>query len=267
YEISISSAVINDRKKNIFWTLMFNAGHYDNVITKLSPAIDAINNANNKNDNGEQRKPLPRFEVGQSMSRIWAVQSLGIDPATGKEIFVKLDGTKTFTWDPTDKVPCGDATSKLKGMIGSNFSYKGFTFNINLSYQWGGQMYNQTLVDKIENVNLLATNADERVLTERWKKPGDVVSYKSLVANGSSGLQLTNATSRFVQDNNYIDASSITVGYTFPSNLEWVRKLRLSTPRFFITQNSVFRLATIKTERGTAYPFARSFSFGLSTTF
>ena len=267
YEISLSSAIINDRKKNIFWTLMFNAGHYDNVITKLSPAIDAINNANNKNDNGEQRKPLPRFEVGQSMSRIWAVQSLGIDPATGKEIFVKLDGSKTFTWDPNDKVPCGDATSKLKGMIGSNFTYKGFTFNINLSYQWGGQMYNQTLVDKIENVNLLATNADERVLTERWKKPGDVVSYKSLVANGSLGLQQTNATSRFVQDNNYIDASSITVGYTFPSNLEWVRKLRLSTPRFFITQNSVFRLATIKTERGTAYPFARTFSFGLSTTF
>ena len=269
YEISLSSAIISNKKKNIFWTLMFNAGHYDNVITKLSPAIDAINQANNKTDSiGGQRRPLPRFEVGQSMSRIWAVRSLGIDPATGKEIYVKLDGTKTFIWDPNDKVVCGDATAKIKGMIGSNFTYKGFVFNIALSYQWGGQMYNQTLVDKIENVNLLTTNADERVLTERWKQPGDVVSYKALVANGSvGGLQLTNTTSRFVQDNNYIDASSITVGYTFPSNLGWVRKLRLSTPRLAITQNNVFHIGTIKTERGTAYPFARTFSFGLSTTF
>jgi TonB-linked SusC/RagA family outer membrane protein len=264
YEISLSSVIISNRQKNIFWTVMVNTGHYENVITKLSPAIEAINNANNSN---KQTAPLPRFEVGQSMSRIWAVKSLGIDPATGKEIFVKLDGTKTFTWDPNDKVPCGDATAKLKGMFGSNFTYKGFSFNINMSFQYGGQMYNQTLVDKIENVNLLQTNADERVLTERWKQPGDIVSFKSLVKDGSGGLQLTNSTSRFVQDNDFIEAASISVGYTFPSNLAWVRKLRLSTPKFFITQNNVFRFATIKTERGTNYPFARSFNFGISTTF
>ena len=269
YEIMISSPIIQNRKKNIFWTLMFNTGHYKNVITKLSPAIEALNKANNSttDPNLKQTSPLPRFEVGQSMSRIWAVQSLGIDPATGKEVFVKLDGTKTFTWDANDKKPVGDATSKLKGMIGSNFNYKGFTFNINLSYQYGGQMYNQTLVDKIENVDLLHTNADERVLTERWKQPGDVVSFKSLVKDGTNGLQQTNATSRFVQDNNYIEATSITVGYTFPSNLAWVKKMRLSTPRLFITQNNVFRFATIKTERGTGYPFTRAFNFGLSTTF
>ncbi|MES2773054.1 MAG: SusC/RagA family TonB-linked outer membrane protein [Bacteroidota bacterium] len=269
YEFSISSPIIQNRTKNIFWSLSFNVGHYQNEITKLSPAIEALNKANNSTTNPElkQTTPLPRFEVGQSMTRIWAVPSLGIDPATGKEVFVKLDGSKTFVWDPNDKKPVGDGNSKLKGMIGSNFNYKGFTFNINLTYQVGGQMYNQTLVDKIENVNLLVTNADERVLTERWKQPGDIVSYKSLVANGTNGLQQTNATSRFVQDNDYLEAASTTIGYTFPTNLAWVKKLRLSTPRLFITQNNVFRFATIKTERGTGYPFSRSFSFGLSTTF
>ena len=105
-------------------------------------------------------------------------RQLGIED---ERVFVKLDGSKTFTWDPNDKKPVGEASSKLKGMIGSNFNYKGFVFNINLSYRYGGQMYNQTLVDKIENVNLLFTNADERVLTERWKQPGDIVRYKSLV--------------------------------------------------------------------------------------
>jgi len=197
-----------------------------------------------------------------------AVPSLGIDPATGKEVFVKLDGSKTFTWDPNDKKPVGDAFSKLKGMIGSSFNYKGFTFNFNLSFEFGGQMYNQTLVDKIENVNLLVSNADERVLTERWKQPGDIVSFKSLVKDGISGSsQQTNVTSRFVQDNNYLEASSITAGYTFPSNLAWVKKMHISTPRFFVTFNDLFRFATIKTERGTGYPFAWKYNFGLSTTF
>jgi hypothetical protein len=128
-------------------------------------------------------------------------------------------------------------------------------------------MYNQTLVDKIENVDLLHYNADERVLTERWKQPGDVVSYKSLVANGTNLLQLTSPTSRFVQDNNYVEASSISVGYTFPTGLDWVKKLKLSTPKIFITQTNMFRIGTIKTERGTSYPFTRSFNIGLSTTF
>jgi TonB-linked SusC/RagA family outer membrane protein len=265
YEVSLSAAIIKNKKKNIFWSLSFNTGHFDNVITKLSPAIEAINNANNATtDPKGQTSPLPRYEVGESMTRIWAVKSLGIDPATGKEIFQKLDGSKTFIWDPNDKVPVGDANSKLKGMIGSNFTFKGFTFNFNLSYQYGGQMYNQTLVDKIENVNLLLTNADERVLTQRWKQPGDHASFKALQAGGGS---ITNATSRFVQDDNFIDGSSITVGYSFPPNLNWVRTLHLSTPRFFITQNNVFHWGTIKAERGTAYPFARSFSVGLSTAF
>jgi len=263
WEVSISSPIIQNRKKNIFWSLSFNTGHNKNIITRLSPAIDAINKANN-DPNLKQNAPLPRYVVGESMSRIWAVKSLGIDPTTGKEVYQKLDGSQTFTWDPNDKQPVGDVTPKLKGMIASNLNYKQFTFNITLSYQYGGQMYNQTLVDKIENVDLVHSNADERVLTERWKQPGDHVSFKSLVASGGS---TTFTTSRFVQDDNYIEASSITVGYTFPSNTEWVRKLRLSTPRFFITQTNLFRAGTIKVERGTSYPFSRSFNFGLSTTF
>jgi TonB-linked SusC/RagA family outer membrane protein len=266
FEISLSSPIIRNRKKDIHWTLGVNAGHFSNVITKLSPAIDAINKANNA-DSIKQNAPLPRFEVGQSMSRIWVVPSLGIDPATGKEVFVKRDGSRTFVWDANDKLPLGDATPIIKGNISSSFAYKGFVFNINMGYQYGGQLYNQTLVDKIENVDLLHFNADERVLSQRWKKPGDHVAFKSLVKDGTSTLQLTKSTSRFLQDNNYLEASSITFGYTFPSNLTWVKKMRLSTPRFFITQNNVFRFANIKTERGTGYPFARSFSFGLSTTF
>jgi hypothetical protein len=262
YEISLSAIAISDKKKKIFWTLTFNTGHNENVIKSLTPAIEALNKSNDATGINQQA-PLPRYTVGQSMSQIWAVKSLGIDPATGNEVYEKLDGTKTFVWNAADKRPMGDAISQFKGSIGSNFNYKGFVFNIVMGYEYGGQMYNQTLVDKIENVNLALNNADSRVLSDRWQKPGDQALFKSIAISNT----LTNATSRFVQNNNYLNASSITLGYTFPANLKWVQALHLSTPRLFITQNDVFRLSTTQLERGTGYPFARSFSFGLATSF
>ena len=263
YEINLAAPIIRNKQQDIFWSVFGNIGHYKNVITRLSPAIELLNKTNNS-DTVSQLSPLPRYVVGQSLTRLWAVKSLGIDPATGKEVYQKLDGSQTFDWDPNDKRPVGDGTPKFKGMFGTNLTYKGIIFNINFSFQYGGQLYNQTLVDKVENVNLATTNADERVLTDRWKKPGDKSSFRSLVDNGKIP---TRSTSRFVQDDNFLQASSISLGYTFPNNLQWVRRMHLSTPRLVVTQNDAFRWGTIKTERGTSYPFARSFSFGLSSSF
>ena len=43
------------------------------------------------------------------MNAIWAVRSLGIDPATGDEIFLTKDGETTTEWKAEDQVVCGDA--------------------------------------------------------------------------------------------------------------------------------------------------------------
>jgi len=274
YEISLAAPIIRNAAKNIFWTVAVNAGHYDNIITKLSPAITAINDRfnstldpNDLSNTRFQTTPLPRYVVGESVNRIWAVPSLGIDPASGKEVFVKLDGSHTFTWDARDKRAIAETTAKFKGSASSNLTYKNFILNCVFSYQYGGYMYNQTLVDRVENINLITGNADLRVLTERWKQPGDHSSFKSLVANGASGLQQTNATSRFVQKDNFLELASLTVGYNVPAKAKWVKAAHLSAPRFMITQNNLLRFGTIKTERGTSYPFARSLNFGISTNF
>jgi TonB-linked SusC/RagA family outer membrane protein len=264
FEWMLSMPVIRNHAKNFYWTFTLNGSHYTNTIKSLSPAIDAINKANDAtNGSVDQKAPQPRFVVGESMTRIWAVPSLGIDPATGNELFLKQDGSTSFVWDPADKRPVGDASSKLKGVIGNTVSYKGFTFNLLLGYEWGGQLYNQTLVDKIENVDLRISNADQRVLDDRWKQPGDQAKFKAISSVGNA----TYATSRFVQDNNYLEASSITIGYIFPKQAKWVQALRLSSPRVYFTQNALFRISTVELERGTAYPFARSFNFGLATGF
>ena len=133
------------------------------------------------------------------------------------------------------------------------------------SYEFGGQVYNQTLVERVEVTNF-TYNVDRRVLLGRWKAPGDITYFKGLVdENGSTVSTATNATSRFVQNNNFVNAESISLSYSFPDRLN--KKLGLSNTRITFITNDIKRWSAIEVERGLDYPFARNFTLNLSTTF
>ena len=91
------------------------------------------------------------YEEGESMSAIKAVPSLGIDPTTGQELFMKKDGTITYTWDATDKVICGDSEPKVFGNVGTNLYWKGWNLNMVFKYDLGGTSIKYALVDKAGN--------------------------------------------------------------------------------------------------------------------
>ena len=119
-------------------------------------------------------------------------------------------------------------------------------------------MYNTTLLNKVENTGL-ADNLDRRIFEGRWHTPGQ----KAIFRNGEK--LPTQATSRFVQDNNVLNLSSASVYYEFPYTM--VRKIKMSRLRLSLYANDVFTLSSIDIERGTSYPYARSFSFSLTATF
>ena len=149
-----------------------------------------------------------------------------------------------------------------------NATYKNFSLFVTFSYEWGGQIYNQTLVDKVENVNIRTTNVDKRVLKERWKEPGDIAKYRKInlgIANQSE--ETTRPSSRFVEDNNWLSLNSVTLGYDFDREASWMRACRLSMLRLEIGGSEIFRWSTVKAERGLSYPFARSFSFSIKASF
>ena len=105
------------------------------------------------------------YYVGASTSAIYAVPSLGIDPATGTEFFRKLDGTVTQVWDKNDMVVCGDFNPDVQGTFGINVAWRGIYLNAGFKYAYGGQAYNNTLVSKVENANIEKENVDRRVST------------------------------------------------------------------------------------------------------
>ncbi len=113
----------------------------------------------------------------------------------------------------------------------------------------------------MENIstNSLIYNQDKRALYDRWQKPGDKAQFKN-IANSTS----TPMSSRFVQKDNSLSLEALRIGYEFSPEL--VHKWGLGSLRLNAYMNDIFRLSTIKMERGTSYPFARSVSFALSLT-
>ena len=237
------------------------AAHNKNTLKKISNSLRAWNDAQDASAlENKTTAPQVKYFEGCSMNAIWAVPSLGIDPQNGKEIFVKRDGTVTYEYDMNDQVVCGDTQPKWNGLFGLNGEYNGWGWNISMNYRWGGQIYNSTLVNKVENADI-HYNVDKRVMTERWQKPGDMALYKAI-----TDLSTTYPTSRFVQDYNLFTLSSLSVYYDF-RNCKFVKNSFLERMKITAYTNDLFVISSIKTERGTDYPYARTFSLSAQVTF
>lgn len=257
-EVSLNAYLVRNSERNIYWSVGGALMYNKNVIKEISNSLEFLNDELLENDGSN---PSFLFEEGQSMNTIFAVKSLGIDPANGKEIYQKADGhTLTYTWDAKDKVACGVKDPKIWGNFNTMLRYKGWRLNAVFSYRCGGQMYNSTLANKVENIHPI-NNADKRVLYDRWRNPGDHAKYK-----GVADLSSTQATSRFVADENTLECGSISLGYEWTS--AWLQK-NLSISYLSLTGygEDIFRISTVKQERGLDYPFARKFSLALSVRF
>lgn len=260
-EATVNWRLYNNPSKQAYITFNGTLGHNKNYIKNISNALKSFNDEQAADQQtNSSTSPLTRYEEGQSMSVIWVVKSLGIDPVTGKEIFVKKDGTTTYDWSSDDYVVGGDSNPKVHGNFGLSGEYKGFGFNVSFSYRLGGDLYNSTLVNKVENVDI-AYNVDRRVLNDTWKNPGDLSTFKKITSTPTT----TYPTSRFVEKNNELQLASVNLYYDFKFlNLKKIGMERLKL-NFYM--NDVFRVSTVKTERGTDYPFARNCSVAVSATF
>lgn len=256
-DATINWRVYNNPKKQAYININGTLGHNRNEIQNIS---DALKSFNDSQDANSTTAPLTRYEEGQSMSVIWVVKSLGIDPITGRELFVKKDGSTTYDWSSDDYIVGGDSNHKVRGNFGVSGEYKGFGFNISFSYRLGGDYYNQTLVDKVENVDI-AYNVDRRVFSSTWQNPGDIATFKKITSTPTT----TYATSRFVEKNNELQFSSLNLYYDF--KFLNIRKAGIERLKVNFYMNDICRISTVKTERGTSYPFARNCSVAVSATF
>lgn len=242
-------------KERMNWTTSLSFSHVRSHYENIGSTLAQYNNEN-------LTKNMTRYYDGGSPSALWAVRSAGIDPATGKEIFITKSGNYTFSHSYDDEVEVGDTRPDVEGVFGNVFYYKGFSASIYMRYSLGGDTFLSTLYDKVENISssALAKNQDRRALYDRWQKPGDIAKFK-----GISRTESTPMSSRFVSVNNYLTIESIRVSYELPYTL--MKKMGLQGMTFSAYMNDIARWATVKEERGTSYPFSRSISMALSLNF
>jgi TonB-linked SusC/RagA family outer membrane protein len=245
-----------------------------NRIVQLSNAMKSFNAKMDQQAlDKSTSKPVNKYVDGMSMNAIWAVPSLGIDPATGNEIYVTRAGKTTYEWNANDMIVAGNSRPSYQGIVGFSGEYNGIGINVTGRYLGGGQLYNQTLADKVENVDM-NYNVDKRVLTGRWLKPGQQALFKRLgvYAKDTDGDNIleqfpekTRATTRFVQNRNELTIGAVNIYYLFKERL--AAKMGMQRLKLAFNMNDVATFSTIRIERGTQYPFARTLSFSLSATF
>ena len=65
---------------------------------------------------------------------------------------------------------CGYTEPKFNGAFGVNLTYREWSLFASFLYEWGGQEYNQTLVDRVENAAIERGNVDLRVFDRSLAK-------------------------------------------------------------------------------------------------
>ena len=107
----------------------------------------------------------------------------------------------------------------------------------------------------------LPYNHDKRALYDRWKQVGDVTTFKGISIASSTPIS-----SRFVQEDNTLIGESVNLGYMFQGK-NWMKAIHLNTLRINAYMNDIFRISTVRRERGIDYPFAKTIALSINASF
>lgn len=246
------------RNSNFNWKIGTTGYINSNKITKINEALKRRNQLNQELQSA-YLQPLPQYAEGESVTALKLVKSAGIDPATGREVYIKRNGELTFNYDATDKVLIGDTQPKYNGTFNTSIYWKGINVYALFDFRLGGYLYNTTRITKVEGCNP-KNNADVRVFEQRWKQPGDIAYYKD-IADSSRPQQ----TDRFAEVENTLNLGTLNISYEFNEKL--CKKLHVRNLRAGINFRDILRISSVKIERGIDYLYSQGCELNLSTTF
>jgi hypothetical protein len=241
YELAITATPINNG--GFTWTTNVNFATNENMVTSLVDANTPILTTTS----GLETTSITK--VGYSAAQIYGVKTGGVNPANGRRIFIKKDGTKVQylhqgganAWTFLDGTPTvspsseqqilGNTMPTFYGGFNNTFRYAGFDLGLNFTFSGGNLIYNGSQ----------AGLRDQRV----WNNSVDVLNsrtavgqitdipravYGDNVSNGSSFLIDAN-----IQKGDFIRLQTATLGYKIPTNLT---KLGITSLRVYAQANN-----------------------------
>jgi TonB-linked SusC/RagA family outer membrane protein len=240
FEITLNAKPVSS--KEFRWNTSFNITFNSNKVTALAPGVPSITYTTSSLE--QTGITLPGYSIGT----IYVLPTAGVDPATGRRIFVNASGqqlgydygTKKYydiktgavgtSIDPAkDKRPMYNAVPKFYGGFSNDFHYGNFDLGILISYEGGFYVYNGTQASIRDN---RFWNSSVDVL-RRWTQAGQVtdipkIMYGDNVSNGSA-----NPISDNVQKGDFVKLRNVSLGYTLPTSL--VQRVGITNARVYVS--------------------------------
>jgi TonB-linked SusC/RagA family outer membrane protein len=254
-ELTINAQILNKRDLN--WSTTLNLSTNTNKVTALASSAGITQFTTST----AALETVSLTKIGYPIGSLFLTKTGGVDPATGRRIFINAAGKKVlfqlvppagqfqFMYDDGTKAPnvssadaqvAGNTNPKIYGGWDNTFHYKNFEVDMLWTYQLGFWVYygsNAGLRDQ------RFWNNSTDVL-RRWQKTGDVTDIPRIVngdnvSNGSSFPLDINA---FKGD--FMKLKNLVISYNLPKKI--LDRGRITSARFYVSGQN---LATI-----TKYP-------------
>lgn len=245
--IEVSLNTLPVQTKNFTWSSNFNFSFNENMVTALSPDVPNILYGNIGGSTDLVSITLPGYSVGM----IYAIRTAGVDPASGRRIFLDKSGKKVLyeqvpvygknQWEyedgtkapaiatATDAVIYKNTTPKIYGGFSNKFTYKRISLDALFTYQFGGYMYygtQGTLMD-----SRFANNST--MILRRWKKPGDITDVPKVQDGDFTSWGYSLPLTANVYSSDYIRLKNLTISYIIPEKI--LKKAQISDMSIFIS--------------------------------
>ncbi len=258
-ELTLGGDVLRSKGRDGFkWNTNFVFSYNHNEVLKLYGGL----------------KQLPGNEsvtVGRSIGSIFTQVYAGVNAATGRPMWLDTFGNLTYQVVARDRVFIGDNQPNYLGGWNNTFSYKGFTLEGFLQYEYGRKVNDGQVNFLIENLSRF--NQLQEVFDKRWTTPGQVTSFPRQNANGSESKgsgALTGSRTFFNAD--YVRLKNVTLSYDVPATI--YNRLHLNSARFYVSGTNLYTFTDVRSYDveffGTAtgiIPQSKMFLVGLQVGF
>jgi len=215
------------------------------------------------------------FAEGNPLNSFFLVKYMGVDPQTGKSLYLKKDGvTVTDVYDPADRVIIETSDAPYNGGITNTFRYKGFELGVFWVYSLGNYIFNNARTN-IENPGYIASGFSSNAIRQ-WQNPGDITDYPGI------NDEYQAATTRYLESGSFWRLRNVQLSYSLPKTI--TEKLKIQGLRFYAQGQNLYTIYSIEaldpevssvngsdgfgqTIEGAQYPALRSITFGANLTF
>ncbi|SKB78710.1 TonB-linked outer membrane protein, SusC/RagA family [Parapedobacter luteus] len=245
-ELTVNAQAVN--KPDFSWSPSFNITYNENEITSLAPGITQFTSSTSS------LETVSISRVGSPLGMIYVARTAGVDPATGRRIFINAEGEQVYydhslpvaqRWQyadgsvapgigSVDQIAYANPQPKFFGGFINSFRYKSFDLALNFTYQLGYYVYFGTGAS-IMDQRFWNNSTD---MLRRWTAPGQDTDVPRVVAGDNVSNGSATPLDIHVYKGDFLKLRDVTFGYALP--LAVLQKINISRTRIYVSAQNAF---------------------------